>query len=126
MAPPAILKLYAFRRWSCSTPVTCDASFFLIGQVIEFTCDLLELRLHLHDCVTELAPARIRSALMRYSWIRCDVSSAHSSANLFRTRITCVAYHLPPSGVGILRSSSERTRFSAASAASSLVFAWIA
>ena len=63
MAAPAIPKLSAFRRWSRSTPVTCGASFFLIGQVIEFTCDLLELRSHLLGCVTELARARIRSAL---------------------------------------------------------------
>jgi hypothetical protein len=35
--------------------------------------------------------------------ILCHGSLIPSSASLFRTRITCVAYHLPASGVGIPR-----------------------
>jgi hypothetical protein len=103
----------------------CNASFFLIGQVIEFTCDLLELRSHCWAAdrvgsrahtfgVSAILPDKVRGLVV------------HFSANLFRSRITCVAYHLPPLALGYRARSSERARFSAASAASSLFFAWIA
>ena len=62
-------------HWSCSTPVTCGESFFLIGQMIQLTRELLELRFRLRTAC-RVGFARMRAALMRYSWIRCDVSSA--------------------------------------------------
>jgi hypothetical protein len=78
----------------------------LIRQVIEFTCDLLGLRSHCWAAdrvgsrahtfgVSAILPDKVRGLVV------------HLSANLFRTRTTCVAYNLLPSGVGIPRAFSD-------------------
>src|SRR5215469_18830990 len=81
-----------------------------IGEFFELTRKSLELRplfwsadrvgYRAHACGVNAVLIDPVRGLVR---ILFHGSLIPSSASLFRTRITCVAYHLPPSGVGILR-----------------------
>jgi hypothetical protein len=111
VAAPAIAKLFAFRRWSCSTPATCGESFFLIGQMIQFTRELLELRFRLRTAcrVGYRTHARgIDAAFL--DQVRCLVSVTHRLVSFalqsLAWRTTC-----RPLASGYRARSSERVRF---------------
>src|SRR5262249_21183596 len=85
-------------------------AFGSIGELFELTRKSLELRplfwssdrvgYRAHACGVNAVLIDPVRGLVR---ILCHGSLIPSSASLFRTRITCVAYHLPPSGVGMPR-----------------------
>ena len=65
-------------HWSCCTPVTCGESFFLIGQMIQLTRELLEPRFRLRTAsrVGYRTHARGIDAVF-LDQMRCLVSVTH-------------------------------------------------